>query len=68
MVNTSEQIEAANVVSKTLLFECRLEQAFRVFTDRMGSWWPASHHIGSGDLTTGICLEALARFSADAGK
>ncbi len=44
---TVEKAAARNAVSKTLAVECSLEQAFAVFTDRMGAWWPASHHIGS---------------------
>jgi len=34
------------VVSKTLLVNCSREHAFRVFTQRMGSWWPPTHHVG----------------------
>jgi uncharacterized protein YndB with AHSA1/START domain len=33
------------VVSKTLHVEVPIEKAFQVFTQRMGAWWPASHHI-----------------------
>jgi len=35
------------VVKRTLHVEVPVERAFRVFTERMGSWWPASHHIGN---------------------
>jgi uncharacterized protein YndB with AHSA1/START domain len=35
------------VVRRTLHIEVPIEKAFRVFTERMGSWWPASHHVGS---------------------
>jgi len=35
------------VVKRTLHVEVPVERAFRVFTKRMGSWWPASHHIGN---------------------
>jgi uncharacterized protein YndB with AHSA1/START domain len=37
----------ASEVRKTLLLSCSQERAFHVFTERMGSWWPASHHVGS---------------------
>ncbi len=47
MSNMVEKVAASNAVSKTLTVECGLEQAFAVFADRMGSWWPATHHIGS---------------------
>jgi uncharacterized protein YndB with AHSA1/START domain len=31
---------------KTLQVEVPIERAFRVFTGKMGAWWPASHHVG----------------------
>jgi uncharacterized protein YndB with AHSA1/START domain len=34
-------------VRKTLLLNCSQEQAFRVFTERMGRWWPPTHHVGN---------------------
>lgn len=34
------------VVRKTLHVEVPIEKAFQVFTERMGQWWPASHHVG----------------------
>lgn len=37
----------ANAVSKRVTIHCGLEKAFTVFTDRMGAWWPATHHIGA---------------------
>ena len=27
-----------------------VEQAFRVFTDSFGTWWPAEYHIGRADV------------------
>jgi uncharacterized protein YndB with AHSA1/START domain len=35
------------VFRKTMRIEVPVEVAFRVFTDRMGAWWPASHHVGN---------------------
>ena len=35
------------VVRKSLLLECSREHAFRVFTQNMGRWWPATHHVGA---------------------
>jgi len=34
------------LVRKTLTLNCSQEHAFRVFAERMGSWWPATHHLG----------------------
>jgi len=34
------------VVNKTLLLDCPRDHAFRVFTENMGRWWPATHHVG----------------------
>ena len=33
-------------VRKTLQVGVPVEKAFQVFTERMGAWWPATHHIG----------------------
>ena len=35
------------VVNKTLLLHCSRDHAFRVFTQNMGRWWPATHHVGN---------------------
>lgn len=34
-----------NVVRKTIKVEAPIERAFAVFTEKMGTWWPATHHI-----------------------
>src|SRR5262249_20588796 len=41
-------------VQKTLLVQADTERAFRVFTSRMGSWWPKSHSIGSAAMNAVI--------------
>lgn len=33
-------------VKRTLQVNVPIERAFQVFTEKMGSWWPASHHVG----------------------
>ena len=33
-------------VKRTLHIKVPIDRAFKVFTEKMGSWWPASHHIG----------------------
>ena len=45
----SEVAESA-VVRKTLEVNAGIEHAFRVFTERMGQWWPKTHHIGKTDF------------------
>jgi uncharacterized protein YndB with AHSA1/START domain len=37
---------AESVVRKSLLVECSREHAFQIFTEHMGQWWPATHHVG----------------------
>ena len=40
------QTAPTEAVKRTLHLNVPIEHAFRVFTERMGSWWPASHHVG----------------------
>lgn len=35
-----------SVVNKSLIVSCPRDHAFAVFTQQMGQWWPAPHHIG----------------------
>jgi uncharacterized protein YndB with AHSA1/START domain len=40
------------VVRKSIVVACPVEHAFRVFTERMGDWWPFEHYsIYDGDAT-----------------
>ncbi|HVU94616.1 MAG TPA: SRPBCC family protein [Puia sp.] len=41
-------------IKKQLLINASQETAFRVFTERMGDWWPKSHHIGKTPPTDSI--------------
>jgi len=41
---------ADHAVRTSIVVEARPEVAFEVFTARMGSWWPADHHILQGEL------------------
>ena len=42
MANTAEEA----VVRKSVYVNASIEHAFHVFVDQMGTWWPATHHIG----------------------
>ena len=35
----------ASAVQKTLNVDVPIERAFAMFTEKMGAWWPATHHI-----------------------
>jgi uncharacterized protein YndB with AHSA1/START domain len=39
------------VVKRTIRVNVPIETAFRVLTERMGTWWPATHHIGKTPFT-----------------
>ncbi len=38
-------------VRRTIQVNVPVEKAFEVFTRKMGSWWPASHHIAAKPFT-----------------
>jgi hypothetical protein len=37
---------AATSVARTVHVGTTVERAFAAFTERMGRWWPAEHHVG----------------------
>ena len=39
-------------VERTIRVDVPIEKAFQVFVERMGDWWPASHHIGVEPFTS----------------
>jgi uncharacterized protein YndB with AHSA1/START domain len=41
---------ADTAVRVSIVVEAPAEEAFRVFTDDIGSWWEPTHHILQGDL------------------
>jgi uncharacterized protein YndB with AHSA1/START domain len=47
MSDTPVSAACGAVVKKSLLLNCSRDHAFQVFTQSMGRWWPASHHVGS---------------------
>ena len=40
-------------VRKTVVVNRSTADAFRIFTEKFGSWWPLSHHIGKGGCRNG---------------
>jgi uncharacterized protein YndB with AHSA1/START domain len=53
-VNETLIIEA---VRKTVTVDCSVEEAFRVFTADIGSWWPTHGHSLSGDQVVDVVFE-----------
>jgi uncharacterized protein YndB with AHSA1/START domain len=41
---------AGTSVQTSIVVEAPIERAFSVFTDGIGSWWPADHHILQAEL------------------
>jgi uncharacterized protein YndB with AHSA1/START domain len=50
------QVNPPNIlaVKKSLLVHTSIENAFRVFTEQHGAWWPKGHHIGASVPQTAI--------------
>jgi uncharacterized protein YndB with AHSA1/START domain len=40
------EVAATATVKRTLRVGVPIDRAFRTLTEKMGTWWPASHHIG----------------------
>jgi uncharacterized protein YndB with AHSA1/START domain len=41
----------SNIVQKALIVNLPVERVFDVFTQNMGAWWPATHHIAKQPFT-----------------
>ncbi|AWI58678.1 SRPBCC family protein [Sinorhizobium fredii] len=41
-------------VRKSITVEATVERAFEVFTSEFGTWWPATHSIGSSPLRNAV--------------
>jgi DNA-binding transcriptional ArsR family regulator len=53
VMDSSSQTEL--VVRKTVRVRRSVEDAFRIFTERIGSWWPlATHSVFGGDATDAV--------------
>lgn len=47
--NTNAQLEV-RPVTKTITVAAPQERAFRVFTEKLGTWWPKDYSIGEADM------------------
>jgi uncharacterized protein YndB with AHSA1/START domain len=45
------QAQSVASVKRTLRVRVPIDRAFRVLTEKMGAWWPATHHIGKTPFT-----------------
>jgi uncharacterized protein YndB with AHSA1/START domain len=45
---TAESVDTP--VRKSITVRARIDDAFRIFTEDMDSWWPRSHHIGKSPM------------------
>jgi len=51
---------AVDAIHKTVLVKCDPEQAFRVFTREIGSWWPLQRYSIGEDKVTEVVFEEQA--------
>jgi hypothetical protein len=49
-------VGSKDVVSKTIIVRCDVENAFRIWTEQLNVWWPKGHSR-SGDPNTTVILE-----------
>ena len=50
MTGTARQQTSDVPVRKSITVKASVDDAFRVFTDEMDSWWPREHHIGKSPM------------------
>ncbi len=48
---------ATDAIRKTVLVDFAPEEAFDLFTARIGSWWPVRTHSYGGEQVTGVVFE-----------
>lgn len=51
---------AVEVIRKTVTVDCALEEAFRIFTTEVGSWWPTETYSIHGDEVREVVFEERA--------
>ncbi|MBI1881675.1 MAG: SRPBCC domain-containing protein [Chloroflexi bacterium] len=50
------QRDSENAIAKSIIIELDVERTFRVWTEQIRAWWPASHSL-SGDPKTQVFIE-----------
>ena len=60
MSDIPESAACGAVVKKSLVLNCSRDHAFQVFTQNMGRWWPATHHVGNTPFRD-VLIEPRAR-------
>jgi uncharacterized protein YndB with AHSA1/START domain len=48
---------ASDAIHKTVLVDFPPAEAFELFTERIGSWWPVGSHSYGGDAVTDVVFE-----------
>lgn len=63
------ETETTASVKRSLLVGVPIDRAFRVLTEKMGTWWPSTHHIGKNPFAE-VVVEPFSGgrwFERDAG-
>jgi len=54
-------------VTKSVVVEAPVEEAFRIFTEDIGSWWPREHHILQAQLADMVFEPRVGGYVYDRG-
>ena len=54
MAEPKTVVGEATTVRASVVVDAPIEHAFRVFTEQMTAWWPATHHIGKAPMVAAL--------------